>query len=104
DGAFDGISGWTTNGTTALTGAANTTLAVGGATIGSNALAVTGTSLLTGTSTITGGTVTSSTPPVSITQTWNNAGADFTGLLMNLTDTASALTSKFADFQVGGST
>lgn len=41
--AFGGISGWTTNGTTALTGGASTTIAIGGATPGSNALAVTGT-------------------------------------------------------------
>lgn len=44
-GAFGGVSGWTTNGTTALTGGASTTVAIGGATIGSNALAVTGTGL-----------------------------------------------------------
>lgn len=47
-GAFGGISGWSTNGSTALTGGASTTLAIGGATIGSNNLAVTGTSLFTG--------------------------------------------------------
>ncbi len=47
-GAFGGTSGWTTNGTTALTGGASTTLAVGGATIGTNALAVTGTTTLNG--------------------------------------------------------
>lgn len=41
-GAFGGISGWITNGTTTLTGGASTTLSVGGATIGANALAVTG--------------------------------------------------------------
>ena len=43
-----GITGWTTNGTTALTGGASTTLAIGGATIGANALAVTGDTSLNG--------------------------------------------------------
>jgi hypothetical protein len=44
-GAFAGVTNWTTAGTNDLTGASGTTLAVGGATIGSNALAVTGTAL-----------------------------------------------------------
>lgn len=47
-GACGGITGWTTNGTTTITGAASTTLAVGGATIGTNALAVTGTGTISG--------------------------------------------------------
>lgn len=45
---FGGVSGWTTNGTTTLTGGAGTTLAVGNATIGAHSFAVTGTSLFTG--------------------------------------------------------
>lgn len=41
-------SGWTTDGTTALTGAASTTLAIGGAAIGANALAVGGNAVFSG--------------------------------------------------------
>lgn len=52
--------------------------------------------------TITGGTVAANTPPVSITQTWNNAPTTFSGILSNITDTASAANSKLIDLQVGG--
>lgn len=52
--------------------------------------------------TITGGTVTASTPFLNLTQTWNNSGVTFTGLLLNVTDTESANASKLFDFQVGG--
>lgn len=51
---------------------------------------------------ITGGTVTTSTPLVDATQTWNDSGVTFTGLKLNVTDTASASASLLADFQVGG--
>lgn len=51
-GSFGGVSGWTTDGANVLTGGASTMLAVGGATIGSNALAVTGTVLVNGIPTI----------------------------------------------------
>lgn len=52
--------------------------------------------------TVTGGTVTSSTPVVDATQTWNSGGVTFTGLKANFTDTASASASLLADLQVGG--
>jgi hypothetical protein len=81
-GAFGGITGWSTNGTTALTGGASTTLAVGGATIGSNALAVGGSTLLAG------GTVTTAVPLIAGTQTLNNAAVSFTVLDFNITRTA----------------
>ena len=48
------------------------------------------------------GTVTASTP-LSVTQTWNSAGVTFTGILANITDTASASGSLLMDLQVGGS-
>ena len=35
-------------------------------------------------------------------QTWNDGAATFTGIKMNVTDTASAATSKLLDLQVGG--
>ena len=51
----------------------------------------------------TGGTVTASDPVLDLSQTWNNAGVTFTGLKLNVTNTASASNSLFADWQVGGS-
>ena len=57
---------------------------------------------LTGPVTMTGGTVTTSTPLIDATQTWNAAGVTFTGWKLNVTDTASASGSKFADFQISG--
>jgi len=38
-----------------------------------------------------------------LAQTWNAAGTTFTGLKLNITDTASAAASLLADLQVGGS-
>lgn len=53
---------------------------------------------------INSGTLTgSSSPALSITQTWNNAATTFTGALINVTDTASAAASKLLDLQLGGS-
>jgi hypothetical protein len=45
-----------------------------------------------GASTMAGGTVTASTPPLTITQIWNSASVAFQGLVINITDTASATT------------
>lgn len=53
--------------------------------------------------TATTGTITTSTPVISATQTWN-AAADFTGFLLNVTNTSSNTTSKFLDFQLAGTT
>ena len=53
--------------------------------------------------TLTGGTVTASAPVLDATQTWNNAAVTFTGLRVNVTNTASAAASLLADVQVGGS-
>jgi hypothetical protein len=47
------------------------------------------------------GTVTASTP-LSITQTWNNAAITFTGIQLNVTNTASATFSLLMDLQFGG--
>ena len=52
--------------------------------------------------TLTGGTVTTSTPVIDATQTWNAAGVTFTGIKFNVTDTASAAGSLLMDLQVGG--
>jgi hypothetical protein len=52
----------------------------------------------------TGGTVTASTPALTITQTWNNAAVVFDApLLLNVTNTASANGSALVDLQIGGS-
>lgn len=50
-----------------------------------------------------GGTVTASQPVLDISQTWNNAGVNFTAAKVNVTNTASGSASKLADLQIGGS-
>lgn len=49
-----------------------------------------------------GGTVTASQPVLDISQTWNNAGVNFTAAKVNVTNTASGSASKLLDLQVGG--
>ena len=49
------------------------------------------------------GTITTSSPAFTLAQTWNAAGATFTALRVNVTDTASAAGSLLMDLQVGGS-
>ena len=53
---------------------------------------------------ITGGnqTVTASTPMLDLSQTWNSSGVAFTGMVMDITDTASSGTSELVNFQVDG--
>jgi hypothetical protein len=52
--------------------------------------------------TIAGGTVTTSTRLLDLTQTWNSALIPFTAQFLNVTDTASAANSLLADWRVGG--
>jgi hypothetical protein len=47
-------------------------------------------------------TLTASAPAVSISQVWNNAAVLFTGVKLNVTDTASDAASLLFDFQAGG--
>lgn len=47
------------------------------------------------------GTITTSTPAISATQTWNAGGVTFTGWKLNVTDTASASGSMLLDVQAG---
>ena len=54
--------------------------------------------------TITGATVTTSQPVLDMTQTWNAAGVLFSGLKINITDTASNVLSGALEVQYGGST
>lgn len=51
---------------------------------------------------LTGGTRTTSAPLIDATQTWNASGTTFTGVRVNVTDTASASGSALFDFQLGG--
>ena len=51
---------------------------------------------------VLGGTVTTSQPVLDMTQTWNNSATTFTGLKLNVTNTASAAASLLMDLQVGG--
>jgi hypothetical protein len=50
----------------------------------------------------TRGTVTTSSPVIDAAQTWNAGGVTFTGLKLNITNTASAVTSKIMSTQLGG--
>ncbi len=52
--------------------------------------------------TLTGATQTSSFPVLNATQTWNAGAVAFTGIKLNITNTASATTSLLLDLQVGG--
>ena len=57
----------------------------------------------TGPLTVLGGTLTgASTPFLNLSQTWNNAAVTFTGVYVNVTDTASNAASLLQDWQVGG--
>ena len=56
----------------------------------------------TGSLTVGGKTVTTDAPILNLSQTWNSATTTFTGLKLNVTDTASANTSKLLDLQVNG--
>jgi hypothetical protein len=51
--------------------------------------------------TLTGATQTTSQPVINASQTWNNSGVTFTGLKLNVTDTASNASSLLMDLQVG---
>lgn len=53
--------------------------------------------------TLAGGTITTS-QPMTLTQTWNNAGINFEGLVVDITNTASAGSSLLQNWKVGGST
>ncbi len=60
--------------------------------------------LITGSTTLSGATVTTSKPLLNLAQTWNAGGVTFTGLKLNVTDTASAAASLLLDLQVASVT
>lgn len=51
---------------------------------------------------VNGGTVTTAIPAEQIVQTWNNVAITFNGLLMNITNTASATASQLINLEVAG--
>lgn len=52
---------------------------------------------------LAGGTITADEPILNLSRTWNSGGVTFTGIKFNVTDTASAATSRPLQLQVGGS-
>jgi hypothetical protein len=87
-------------GVTTSTGSGNTVLSTSPALTGP----VTVTEAIGSTAlTLTGATQTTSFPVLDATQTWNNVTTTFTGVKLNVTDTASNAASLLADFQAGGS-
>ena len=52
----------------------------------------------------TTGTITTSQPVLDLSQTWNAGAVTFTGIKLNVTNTASAAASMMVDLQVGGTT
>jgi len=55
-----------------------------------------------GSLTVGGKTVTVDAPVINLSQTWNNSATTFTGLKLNVTNTASLAGSKSVDIQVNG--
>src|SRR6202021_1028945 len=101
-GAFGGDSGFTTNG--AGVEAISTSLALGGCTIGSNALCVKGTSNYSSTNNIALGTITTNIDAINITATWNASGMTFDApIFVNITNTASSISSLLEDLEVNNS-
>lgn len=58
---------------------------------------------IAGALTVGGKTATTDAPILNLSQTWNDAATTFTGLKLNVTNTAGSNTSKLLDLQVGGS-
>jgi hypothetical protein len=56
----------------------------------------------TGALTVGGKTVSADAPVLNLSQTWDNAAVTFTGLKLNVTNTASASDSNLLNLQVGG--
>lgn len=88
--------------TVAVLNVTPTTINAFGAATVINMGAATALTTLLGSLTVTGTTVTASTPVINATQAWNNAGVTFTGMKLNVTDTASAAASLLMQLQVGG--
>lgn len=53
---------------------------------------------------VTSGTNTADAPSLNLAQTWNNAGVNFTGIKLNITNTASGAASRLVDLQIGAAT
>lgn len=104
--------GWTDDGTVVRLTSANDQVGIGTATPGAGTKVeidasaggfAIGLTVSNGALVLTGGTVTTSAPVLDATQTWNAGAVTFTGVRLNVTDTASAAASLLTDLQVGGS-
>jgi hypothetical protein len=69
--------------------------------VGSTGATVTG-NLYANAANLSTGTLTSSTPALNVTQTWNSGTTIFTGIYTNIVDTQSSSSSLLIDLQVGG--
>lgn len=82
--------------------AGNLTGSIADARLSSNIPVKNAANTFTAAQTIAAGTITSSAPGESITQTWNSAGVTFIGRDINITDTSSAAASLIEQWRVGG--
>lgn len=69
---------------------------------GSRQLAAGGTVTHSGALSLSGGSVSSSLPVQTVTQTWNNAGVQFFGAVTDITNTASLSTSALHEWRLSG--
>jgi hypothetical protein len=87
----------TSNANLTTTGSGTVTVSgAGGTTISGGPLTISASSATFATGSI------STSQPLALTQTWTNAAVPYTGLQVNVTDTASAAASLLMDLQVGG--
>lgn len=96
-GSVSGANPTASVGLTAVNGSASTFLRSDGAPALDQSIAPT----WTGQHTFAAGTITTS-KPLTITQTWNDGSVTFNGLLINASNTASAVASTFIDLQLTG--
>lgn len=100
DGTWTAAGGGLTIGTTAISSGTTLRLLYDNAGTLAETAGITYTA--TGQLTLAGGTITASTPALDMSQTWNSGAVTFTGLKLNVTNTASASGSALTDWQIGG--
>jgi len=97
------VPGFTSTYFASLDGSAITSIPEANITDGSILARVAANETITGAWTFNIGTITSDIKIAQFLATWNNAGVTFTGLNVDVTNTASAAASKLLDLKVGGS-